>query len=258
MKLNMKRVALGLTMAVCLFSLSACSTAGDTTASETDEIDASVQSQLKQLPDPFLNLYVELQDSDVSEFKKNMEGREEYAGIVDGVDTWAGIKNDLGALVSVEENVLVENTADGYVVTLHTVFEKRNMDFSITTDPEISKIISVSFAPEYTTGEKLQKGDYNGPIGLGIIALLLVLLGLFKYIAVSKNGNGESKKAVEPVFVPGTPDIVPIQEEEEELADDLELAAVITAAIAASTGSSPNGLVVRSIRRAPAGKWKNA
>ena len=38
------------------------------------------------------------------------------------------------------------------------------------------------------------------------------------------------------------------------MSDDLELVAVITAAIAASTGSSPSGLVVRSIKRASARK----
>ncbi len=45
---------------------------------------------------------------------------------------------------------------------------------------------------------------------------------------------------------------------EEELVDDLELVAVITAAIAAATGSSADGLVVRSIKRAPGAKWKRA
>ena len=42
-----------------------------------------------------------------------------------------------------------------------------------------------------------------------------------------------------------------------ELADDLELVAVITAAIAASQGTSVDGLVVRSIRR-KSNKWKRA
>ena len=46
--------------------------------------------------------------------------------------------------------------------------------------------------------------------------------------------------------------------EEEELVDDLELVAVITAAIAASTNTSTDSLVVRSIRRAPGAKWKRA
>ena len=40
--------------------------------------------------------------------------------------------------------------------------------------------------------------------------------------------------------------------------NDLELVAVITAAIAASTNSSTDSLVVRSIKRAPGAKWKRA
>ena len=46
--------------------------------------------------------------------------------------------------------------------------------------------------------------------------------------------------------------------EKEELSDDLELVAVISAAIAASEGAaSTDGFVVRSIRRAGS-KWQNA
>ncbi len=48
--------------------------------------------------------------------------------------------------------------------------------------------------------------------------------------------------------------------EEEELVSDCELVAVITAAIYASLGDAvpEGGLVVRSIRKTNAGKWKNA
>jgi predicted house-cleaning noncanonical NTP pyrophosphatase (MazG superfamily) len=48
------------------------------------------------------------------------------------------------------------------------------------------------------------------------------------------------------------------EEETEELSDDLELVAVITAAIAASEGTSADGLVVRSIKRARNSQWKKA
>ena len=44
----------------------------------------------------------------------------------------------------------------------------------------------------------------------------------------------------------------------EDAMDDLELVAVITAAIAASMGTSTDGFVVRSIRRAGKSRWKNA
>ena len=57
---------------------------------------------------------------------------------------------------------------------------------------------------------------------------------------------------------PGPPVPAPAPAEEEELTDDLELVAVITAAIAASENTSADGLVVRSIKRAPVSKWKRA
>lgn len=45
----------------------------------------------------------------------------------------------------------------------------------------------------------------------------------------------------------------------EELVDDLELVAVISAAIAASTGASPDEFIVRSIKRAKTtNRWQKA
>ncbi|MFT4005974.1 MAG: OadG family transporter subunit [Lacrimispora sp.] len=262
MKLNVKRIVLGLTMAVCLLSLSACGKSGtvsDTTA-QTGQVDESVRPQLEQLPADYLKFFANLQDADFAALKARMEGQAQYEALSTGADTWQSIKNDLGSLVSVEDKALVKSTSDGYMATAHAVFEKREMDFSITTDPGLTKVISVEFSPEYTTGERLGKGEYNGPIGVAVILLGLIVFGLYKYIAVSKKGN-------KPAFIPAAQEArpaldAPVQtgerEEERNLSEDLELVAVITAAIAASTGTSPNDLVVRSIRRAPAGKWKNA
>lgn len=262
MKLNVKRIVLGLTMAVCLFSLSACGRSGtvnDTTA-RANEVDESVRPQLEQLPADYLNFFAGLQNEDFAALKTSTKGQEQYEALASGADTWQDLRNDLGALVSVENKAIVRNTSDGYMATAHAVFEKREMDFSITTDPGLTKIISVDFSPEYTTGERLGKGDYNGPIGVAVIILGLFLFGLYKYIAVSK-------KEKKPAFTPAAPEPSPVLDapvqaadgqEERNLSEDLELVAVITAAIAAATGTSPNELVVRSIRRAPAGKWKNA
>ncbi len=44
----------------------------------------------------------------------------------------------------------------------------------------------------------------------------------------------------------------------ENLTDDLELVAVITAALAASLSTTPDRLIVRSIRRAEKNPWKRA
>ncbi len=45
--------------------------------------------------------------------------------------------------------------------------------------------------------------------------------------------------------------------EEVDLTDDMELIAVISAAVAAAEGTAADGFVVRSIRRRPSNKWKS-
>ena len=65
------------------------------------------------------------------------------------------------------------------------------------------------------------------------------------------------KKKEEPKAAPAkaAPAPVVVEEEEDEI-DDLELVAVITAAIAASEGVPADGFVVRSIRKSTQNKWK--
>jgi hypothetical protein len=82
----------------------------------------------------------------------------------------------------------------------------------------------------------------------------LAIIGVRKYNGASKDGSSEGSNAhVSSVAQVGTASPIEVN-----LVDNMELVAVITAAIAASTGSSPSSLVVRSIKRAPASKWKNA
>jgi sodium pump decarboxylase gamma subunit len=81
-----------------------------------------------------------------------------------------------------------------------------------------------------------------------IIALLPKLTDLI---------TGTGKKKAEPVKeAPKAAAPAPVVEE--ELVDDLELVAVISAAIAAYTGTSSDGFVVRSIKRSDRNKWKKA
>ena len=241
MKLNMKRVALGLCMAACLFSLSACSKA-DTASSE---IDVNIQAQLSQMASGYLSSYVNIPDDQLDEVRSQTAKQSE--ALAEGVDSWKNVKHDLGAMISVEDTAEVEEIDSGYSATVHAVFEKREMDFGITTDRE-GAITSVSFVPEYTLGENMEQAAMNMVMGMGTVFIVLIfisfLIGCFKYI------NRFEEKMKDKAAV--------VQAAEENLADDLELVAVITAAIAASTGTSPSGLVVRSIRRAPAGKWKKA
>ena len=55
-----------------------------------------------------------------------------------------------------------------------------------------------------------------------------------------------------------TPAPAPVAPAAPAPADDLQLIAVITAAIAAAEGTSTDGFVVRSIKRRSNNKWKKA
>lgn len=260
MKLNLKRVVVGLTMAVCLFSLSACGGAG----TKAKGIDADMKAQLEQIPvASYLELYTGLEDKDSEQMRKSLAKKDEVAALAEGLDSWKNIKGDLGGFVSASNSLKLEESKNGYSATVSTVFEKRNMDFTVTFDHKLSKITGVAFIPEYTIGEKMEKAGFNTLMGMGTVFVVLIfislLIGGFRYISIfeekllNKRKGSETKAAIEaePVFTQ------PLAEED-ELKDDLELAAVITAAIAASEGVSPSGLVVRSIKRAAAGNWKKA
>ncbi len=100
------------------------------------------------------------------------------------------------------------------------------------------------------------KALMNTLIGMGTVFLVLIfisyIISLFKYI-----NQTDTKKTIETVPTPTLIPSEPIAEEiEEELVDDTELVAVISAAIAAYAGTSSEGFQVRSIKRAAKSTWK--
>ena len=100
------------------------------------------------------------------------------------------------------------------------------------------------------------KAALNTLIGMGTVFVVLILISLIIscFSFIPKLQEKFSKKAAPAAApVPAAPVV-----EEEELADDTELVAVIAAAIAAYEGTSTDGFQVRSIKRASTRKWKNA
>ena len=80
------------------------------------------------------------------------------------------------------------------------------------------------------------------------ISLVIRLFGFINVLQTKKKDKKEEAKNIASVGIDNA--VEQIAANEENLADDLELVAVITAAIAAFEGSAPSdGLVVRSIRR---------
>ncbi|MBH1942393.1 OadG family protein [Mobilitalea sibirica] len=115
---------------------------------------------------------------------------------------------------------------------------------------------------EKSMEERLESASLNTLLGMGIVFSVLILISIlisfFKIIPYL-----QQKKANDKVDTGSLVDQVIEQisrQEEEELMDDYELVAVITAAIQASMAEAlpANGFVVRSIRKTNYGRKANA
>ena len=108
-------------------------------------------------------------------------------------------------------------------------------------------------------GERLGNAGLNTLMGMGIVFVVLILISLiisaFGLVhKLEEKNTGRSRKVVPEAdarvkglaLPPGTVEALPGPA---DVSDDLELAAVIAAAIAAFEGTDPSGFTVRSIRR---------
>lgn len=264
MKQNIKRIWLALCMAVCLFALSACSSAEADTA---EEMDPSLVMTLQQGTQQYLDLFAAMGDEDLDNALAASEKNKDTV-MQSALNSWKSVKGDLGALVS-SEAAEVGIVDDGYVARIPAVFEKRNAEFTVIVDEDLANITSITISPEYTTGEKLSKAGMNTLMGMGIVFLVLIfiswLISMFKYISVFEAKMKQKKDpAPAPAKAPApapaaapAPAPAPAAAPAEEACDDTELVSVIAAAIAASEGrESADGLIVRSIKRVPNRNWK--
>lgn len=126
---------------------------------------------------------------------------------------------------------------------------------------KLGKITAATTNVDYSFGEKMQKAGLNTLLGMGTVFAVLILIsliiGLFAYIPKIEASMKSRKQDKSPA--PAVQAAPVVQEAEEDVTDDLELVAVISAAIAASEGAaSTDGFVVRSVRKVNRNKWQNA
>lgn len=176
------------------------------------------------------------------------------------MESWKSVKNELGAYSSI---VSQDVEKDGDVVTISTVaqFEKAKADVVLMLDLGQQMYTSMTYSVQYSLAANMQRAGMNTLMGIGIVFLMLVFLsfviGLFKYIEKFQN-VGKKKAAEEAPKAEEAPAPAIAQSEaaDEDFADDLELVAVISAAIAAYENTSGDSFVVRSIKKS--NKWHRA
>ena len=242
----------------CLMSLTACGKTAETESS----LDPQMTDYMVQTAGSLLEEVTSMAESEIDMI---IDQQAAEPGVITGLESYKGLENDLGALVSISEQGRVTEVEDGYEIAVDAQFEKRQCEFVLGVDQDIAMITSMTFNPVYSLGENMTKAALNTLMGMGTVFLVLIFISLliscFKYINVFEKKMKE-KSAPAPAAAPApAPAPAPVAAvEEEDVTDDLELVAVITAAIAAASENAvpADGLVVRSIRRVPNSKWKNA
>jgi len=183
---------------------------------------------------------------------------EDFVGIL---NAWEAGIEECGAYVS-HGDFSVETSSGDVKLKAQAEFEDRDGTIEFQFN-ESAQLETLTVGAKYSTGEILSKAGLNTVIGMGTVFVMLIfiafIISLMKYIPdiqakFSSKGTAEiveapaAAAAVESVRAEPVAEAVPAT-------DDLELAAVISAAIAQAEGTMPDGFVVRSIKRRTTNKW---
>lgn len=272
----MKKFARLLLMLTCVFVLTAC---GSEEASS--EFQQSKETSARNRADQVVRLTAALVESDnVDEMLGNYNNIElgdlfasTYAQYysdasfmcqgkaVNGALT--SFKSGLDTMVSITEFGTPTSVVDDdtIIVTIPVMGEKGNGSVElIFTNDIYLEMTSCTLNLDQTKGQLMTRAALNTLLGMGTVFVVLILISLiisaFGVIPKIQESFAPKKEEIAPA--PAPVPAAPVVEEEEDLSDDMELVAVIAAAIAAYEGTSVEGFQVRSIRRANTKNWKRA
>lgn len=249
-----KRISLLVCVLAAAGSFAGCSQE-DTSA----QYDAAT---LEQVSEAMIVNFSQMEEDNFQQFKDLSDYQLEFTMMQSGlpvegedflsmIGSWEAAESECGEYVKHGEYE-IKDTAKEVTVSTQAEFEDRNADIIFKFDKNKMTLKSMDVSAKYSTGEILKKAGLNTLLGMGTVFVVLIFLSfiisLFKYIP-----NGEKKAAKEKQTTKAEPAVQPVVEE--DVTDDLELVVIITAAIAASEGTSSDGFVVRSIRRRKSNNW---
>lgn len=176
---------------------------------------------------------------------------------VSAIDSFADTIEEIGGISEIGEcETTIDDDQIVVNVTVHGADRDANAEIILTNDFFL-QLESASLSSVSSFGESMQKAAMNTVMGMGTVFVVLILISFIIYLlsfvpkllAKDSAPKAEEKKPAAQTTAVNAP--VPQAEPEAvPTADDLELAAVIAAAIAAYEGSaSTSGFVVRSIKR---------
>ena len=194
MKQNIKRLLLVLCTITCFFVLSGCTKSEETSSAElTDEIRETLVNGAGQ----YLSTFAGYSDEELDEQIKRAE-KTDNTVIATALSSWKSVKEDLGSLEVDETGApliradeasgekALEVTAadeDTYEIDMTVVYEKRDMNFVLTAEAQedqyggsVLTVTEMTFTPEFTIGEKLEKAFLNMIMGMGTVFIVLIFI----------------------------------------------------------------------------------
>ncbi|MDO4273331.1 MAG: OadG family transporter subunit [Eubacteriales bacterium] len=230
-----------------LFCAAAVTVGGAAMVMAETEIDEALEQQITMTAEGLTETIIPLSDDEIEQY---MSSGDSFT--MQAMEAWKNSKEELGEKKD-EEGGKTEVAGDHgqYTVTIPVKFEKADANFVYVFD-DTAIPTSMSVDVQYPLSVTLERAGLNTLMGLGTVFIMLIFLSFVIYLFRFIPGLVEGKKknaAVVPESAIPAPAPVPAVEAVEPAADDTELIAVISAAIAASEGTSTDGFVVRSIRK---------
>ena len=259
----MKKFLTLICMITCIFALTACGNEESLSDYEQWKLDYAKQMATQNVIPLFASYMDDEMAASLDIYTLDeityIMGNEEYMNITgyvvkNGIESFHSAKASTGELVEITETT-AEIDGDTIIVEVSVRGEKKNAVAEIILSNDMfMNVESVSLNPVSTMGELMKRAALNTLIGMGTVFAVLILISLiiaaFGIIPKIQNKLTEGKSVSQPGVVDNSVEQSTVREEAAEEPDDLELVAVIAAAIAASEGAaSTDGFVVRSIRR---------
>ena len=261
----MKKLLTLICMLACIFGLTACGSDDVLTNYEQQKIDYAEYFAVNEVIPTLVEFMEDTKAESLNEYTMaEIEyivansynfGTDGYA-FSTAIESFHSAAQSVGEIQSISE---IESEIDGNQIIVDVTLvgsKKEAVAELIFSNDMFMKLESAALNPVSTVGELMTGAALNTLIGMGTVFAVLILISCiiscFKVISVLQNKAAE-KNARKPAVQESTGvdnAVAQIVDQEQVSGDDLELAAVIAAAIAAFEGSaSTDGFVVRSIRR---------
>ena len=264
----MKKFLVLTCMIACVFGMTACGESGDYTGYQKQKVDdAVVKVEQKVIPtiqavleDPAADILNEYTEEEVEEYMlATYEMKVDGNAFMSALGSFEGAYEVIGGYGEITGSEAVVDKKQ-IVVTVHVTGPNQNANAEIVLSNDKFLVLeSASLNKADTINDAMAKAGMNTLLGMGSVFAVLILISaiISSFGLISKIQSGAAKKAVAKEnlksetasSIEKTVAQIAVQEEN-AATDDLELVAVIAAAIAASQGqTSADGFVVRSIKR---------